>query len=166
MKTKESGIVWVRIRLHHPSLADHNAEMNFMFDKQPTSIDIKEAYLSEPFWTRHEHCDVYGSVLAQCLATYGVPQLDRMNVADKEGYRQAVPMVTALWAGNIVGRDVSHCHHHFGEIRLTHKAFLSVKSPEPQTPVAAARPKKSKNVDDPHTDGKSRADRATPPRKP
>lgn len=152
METEKENmnLILVRIRIAHPTKENTGAELNFVFDSQPTGADIMDAYADEPFWARSEDRDIYGPVLQQCLKTYGVPNLGVFKLVDAENYSKAVPMIEAVWNCNIVGRDHSFGRANFGDIRLTYKELRIVTSPEPvkiEAPAAKMRKRAAKKTD-------------------
>lgn len=145
---KENGaMILVRIRIAHPTEPNVGAEMNFVFDAQPTVADIMSAYEDEPYWARCEDRDIYGPMLQQCLHSYGVPKLGKFHLVDAENYSKAVTSIGATWLCNVVGRDHSISNASFGDIRLTYKelrvvtpaGFGSVERSATKTPKRAAK---------------------------
>jgi hypothetical protein len=135
-------VIVVQIHLNHPTKEDGEGfVLNQVFDSQPTAQDILQAFSNDPLIQKMPDYDVFGGTLSQCLATFGVPKLNQMNLTDAEGWKLAIPVVQAEWRANIGSRQHYQMNHCFGGIRVMLRSVnTAAATPAAESAKAEVRP--------------------------
>jgi hypothetical protein len=130
------SIFLATIFLRNPSFSENEEEYlcaNLVFDKQPTSKDVVQAFSAEPQLFKRSDFAKYHAALVDGLNTYGVPRLHRHRMTDEDGYNLAVPRVLVKWYMNIVGRTSAESEVEYGSFALSERLVNAVPAAEPDT---------------------------------
>lgn len=137
----------VRVMLRNPQQPNEGMNFLWLFDQQPTEEDVLSAYAFDPVSSKHADHKVYGSVLTQCLNTFGVPKLSgyQSMIDGTTKLRVAVPMVKANWVINAMSEDSLITDIQVGYIVVSIRSVISLKPQEPAaSPVVKPNRKAAK----------------------
>jgi hypothetical protein len=142
-------MVSTRIELTNPHDSNQSIQLTFLFTAQPDIKDVIDAFDRDPRCTRMKDADNYRKILIQGLNTFGVPQLDHLEMYDRNGYNILVTSVGQEWRVSLMDRERSFSGHCLGNISVARQP-VNDNRPAPKVGKTAVSSKavKARHEDD------------------